>query len=237
METYQFTLRFDDDNHSLTQYNGLTVQQVGELLIDLTQALGLNKDQKLILSDIKGNCYALELSTENVLILDNLKVIHKKISDNDYRGLNDKQKNYASRLKAIIGSHLNLRAYDKDKGYYIKVKEIILPKEPQYYFEISTVYGIITAIGGASLDGKANIKINQEIYNIEVNPKQEKELLRYYKEHRLSFQVRKKIDFANDKIISAELIDFDVLEGKTFIELVNESKILFPDGLLLEPNE
>ena len=232
METYQFTLRFDDDLHSLNQYNGLTVQQVGELLIVLSQAMHLTKEQNLILSDIKGNCYALELTTESISVHENLKVVHRKISENDYSGLGSNEKKYANCLKAIIGNKLNLRAYDKNKDYYVKLDKIELPKEPTHYFEHSTIHGIITSIGGTSLDGKAFIKINEENYQIEINATQEKNLVRYYKAKKIDFTVKKKIDFVTDKIVSAELIAFEVLEEKTFIELVNEAKASYPDGLL-----
>ncbi len=233
METYQFTLRFDDDLHSLNQYNGLTAQQVGELLTVLSQAMHLNSEQKLILSDIKGNCYALELTTDSISVHENLKVVHRKISENDYSGLGSNEKKYANCLKAIIGNKLNLRAYDKDKAYYVKLDKIELPKEPTHYFEHSVVHGIITSIGGASLDGKAFIKINEENYQIEINVAQEKSLVRYYKAKKIDFSIKKKIDFTSDKIVSAELIDFEVLEEKTFIELVNEAKASYPDGLLI----
>lgn len=232
METYQFILRFDDDLHSLNQYNGLTVQQVGELLIVLSQAMHLTKEQKLILSDIKGNCYALELTTESISVHENLKVVHRKISENDYAGLGSNEKKYANCLKATMGNKLNLRAYDKNKDYYVKLDKIELPKEPTHYFEYSVVHGIITSIGGTSLDGKAFIKINEENYQIEINVAQEKNLVRYYKAKKIDFSIKKKIDFTSDKIVSAELIDFEVLEEKTFIELVNEAKASYPDGLL-----
>ena len=207
METYQFILRFDDDLHSLNQYNGLTVQQVGELLIVLSQAMHLTKEQKLILSDIKGNCYALELTTESISVHENLKVVHRKISENDYAGLGSNEKKYANCLKATMGNKLNLRAYDKNKDYYVKLDKIELPKEPTHYFEYSVVHGIITSIGGTSLDGKAFIKINEENYQIEINVAQEKNLVRYYKAKKIDFSIKKKIDFTSDKIVSAELID------------------------------
>lgn len=237
MERYSFTLRFDDEQHTLTRFNGLPVQRVGELLVSLYEALSIGKNQLLVLSEIKGNCYALELTTETLTVHENLKVIHKNISQNNYKGLNLAQRKYAQTLKSIMGDRLSLKAYDKDKDYEVRMAKIELPQTPSYYFEIGTVYGIITAIGGNTLDGKAIIKINQEDFNIEVTPKQEKALVGEYKKSKLRLSIRKKINFETDKIVSAELLDFEILSEQSFSELAEQFRkkhpSAFPDEVVL----
>jgi len=219
MERYHFILRFDDEQHSLTRFNGLSAHHVGELLVSLSEALNIDKSQMLVLSEIRGNCYALDLTTESLTVHENLKVIHKKISENNYKGLNVKQRKYAQTLKFVMGGRLNMKAYDKDKDYQIMVEEIIIPQTPAHYFEIGTAYGIITFIGGNTLDGKAHIRINQEEYSIEISPRQEQVLLNEYKKSRLRLSVKKKISVETDKVISAELLDFEVLSEQSFQEL------------------
>ncbi len=219
MERYHFTLRFDDEQHSLTRFKGLPAQRVGELLVSLSEALNIGKSQMLVLSEIRGNCYALNLTTESLTVHENLKVIHKNISENNYKGLNSVQRKYAQTLKTIMGGQLQMKAYDKDKDFQITVEEIKLPQTPVHYFEIGTAYGIITAIGGNTLDGKAHIRINQEEYNIEITPRQEQDLLSEYKKSRLRLSVKKKISVETDKTMSAELLDFEVLSEQSFKEL------------------
>lgn len=240
MERYHFTLRFDDEQHSLTRFNGLPAPRVGELLVSLSEALNIGKSQLLVLSEIKGNCYALDLTTESLIVHENLKVIHKNISENNYKGLNIEQRKYAQTLKSIMGGRLYLKAYDKDKGYQITVEKIELPKIPTHYFEIGTAYGIITAIGGNTLDGKAHIKINQEDYNIEISPRQEQGLINEYKKSRLQLSVKKKISVETDKIISAELLDFEVLSEQSFRELAERFRqkhpTAFSDDAILSVN-
>lgn len=228
MEPYHFTLRFDDEQHSLTRFNGLPAQRVGELLVSLSEALGIGKNQLLVLSEIRGNCYALDLTTESLTVHENLKVIHSSISQNNYKGLNAEQRKYAQTLKATLGGSLYLNAYDKDKAYQVKVERIELPPLPTYYFETGTVYGTITAIGGNTLDGKVNIRVNQEDYNIEITPAQERSLLNEYKRNRLRLTVKKKINFETERIVSAELLDFEVLNGQSFAELAEQFRAQHP---------
>jgi len=230
MERYHFTLRFDDELHSLTRFNGLPMQRVGELLVSLSDALGLGKSQQLVLSEVRGNCYALELTTESVVLHESLKVIHQKISNNEYLGLNTEQRKYAHKLKVILGDKLYLKAYDKDKSYEVRVEKIELPPMPAHYYEVGNIYGVITSIGSNTLEGKTHIRINQEDYQIEISAVQEKALLSEYKKNRLLLSVRKKINFETDKIISAELLDFEVLIGQDFAALAESFREKFPDA-------
>lgn len=234
MERYHFTLRFDDEQHTLTRFNGLSVQRVGELLVALSEALGIGKNQMLVLSEVRGNCYALELTTETLTVHESLKVIHKNISENNFKGMNLPQRKYAQTLKSIMGDKIHLKAYNKDKGYEVRVEHIELPQAPAYYYEEGTAYGIITAIGGSSLEGKTSIRVNQEDYNIEITPKQEQALLSAYKKNRLRLSIRKKINFETDKIVSAELLDYEILNEQSFSELAGLFRKKHPAAF---PNE
>ncbi len=231
MSHFHFTLRFDDDEHSLTAQDGLPASRVGELLVDLSQALNLKNSKFLVLSEIRGNCYALQLTTHSVSVHERLKVIHRKVSENDYRGFTIEERKYAHTLKVVLGSKMHLSAYDESASFKVKVKEIKLPKNPDYYFENASAYGIITSIGGTSLEGKSYIKINQEDFQIEINQKQEKILLNYYKKNRIHFSIRKKIVFETDKISSALLLNFEILEEKSFAEAAAEFRIKHPEGI------
>ncbi len=223
MERYHFTLRFDDDEHSLTAYEGLPAGKVGDLLVSLSSALNLKKSTSLVLSEVRGNCYALQLTTGSKTIHENLKIIHKQVSENDYRGFTVEERNYVHTLKSIIGDRLSLSAYDESKEFKVQVQKITIPKNPDFYFEAASVYGIITSIGGATLEGKAHIGINQEHFKIEISPTQEKVLLNHYKKNRIRLNIKKKINFENDRIVSAELLDFEILSERS----LSESAVIF----------
>ena len=97
-------------------------------------------------------------------------------------------------------------------------------KLPDFYYEIGTIYGIITSIGGIAVNGKAVIHINDTSYDIEVNNIQYDDLFRYYKKNRICFLLRKKISVETDEIVSAELESFVVSGEFTFSETMANSR-------------
>lgn len=237
MQTYDFTLRFDNDEHSLTAYNGIPADEVGKILIDLTNALG--KGHKIVLSEIRGNCYALNLSTPYIGTHEMLKVIHKRIEKNDFVGLTTEQKKYVGTLGSVIRSeHVRIDAYtnNKEDDYHIRVTEIIIPPKPKHYFELSSIYGKITSIGGKTLDGKTYIKINDGKFDIEVTQMQERKLLEYFKKTKLLLSIKKKIDFDNGSILSATLEDYEEVPEKDFFKGIKNLSENYPNGLFSSEN-
>jgi hypothetical protein len=237
MHTYDFTLRFDNDAHSLTAYKGIPAEDVGKILIDLTNALG--KGHEIVLSEIKGNCYALNITTPDIVTHEILKVIHKRIEKNDFLGLNSEQRKYAGTISGIMRNrHVYLDVYTKDKEeYHVKVFEIIVPEKPRHYFEIGSIYGKITAIGGKTLNGKANIKINDGHFDIEVTPTQERTLLAHYKKTKLLLTIKKKIDFDSGNILSAILEDYEEVSERDFFKGLKNLSNDYPNGLFTIEND
>ena len=238
MPTYDFTLRFDNDEHSLSAHNGIPADEVGKILIDLTKALG--EGHKIVLSDIKTNCYALNITTHHIATHDILKAIHTRIGKNDFSGLNGEQRKYADTISRVMrrqGVYLDVYTHDKN-DYYVKVMDIVIPEKPKHYFEIGSVYGKITAIGGKTLNGKANIKINDGHFDIEVTPTQEKMLLAHYKKTKLLLTIKKKIDFDSNTILSAILEDYEEVGERDFFIGLKKLSDSYPNGLFsLENNE
>lgn len=221
MKNYDFILRFDDDKHSLTAKNGLSIKELSELLSSLYDAINVSNKDTLVLSEIRGNCYAINLTTNNELIYENLKVVHRKISYNDFDGLNKKQIAYAEKIKTILKDDLNLQAYDEFKTFNVAVNDInIIQDLPSYYFEISTEYGIITSIGGRSIDGVSNIKVNGQNYDIKVSATQEIELLPFFKKNRLRLVLNKKISAEDHEVKSAILESYEITDNKNFFDNV-----------------
>lgn len=226
MKNFDFILRFDDPNHTLTAKNGLSIKELAELLSSLYDAVNVSNRDTLVLSEIRGNCYALNLTTNNELIYENLKVVHRKISNNDYDGLNKKQIHYAEKVKTILKENLNLQAYDDLQTFKFEVSEINIVQDlPLFYYEINSEYGVVTSIGGRSVDGVSNIRIEGKNYDIKVSSEQEKEILPHFKKNRLRLVLNKKTSTDDKEVKGARLESFEVIENATFynkIEDVNE---------------
>lgn len=224
MKTFDFILRFDDNSHSLTAKNGLSVKDLSELLSSLYEALNVSDADKLVLSEVRGNCYAINLTTNNELVHENLKVVHKKISTNDYQGLNKKQIKYANKVSSILNDKLYLQAYDENKDFKVEVNEINIPKLPEYYHEISSVYGIITSIGGRSIDGVSYVRINGHNYDIKVTSSQEKKLIPFFKKNKMRFVLNKKVSTDDKQVKSAELESFEPTENVSFNKNIENNR-------------
>ena len=222
MKTFDFILRFDDSGHNLTAKNGLSIKDLSDLLSSLYEAVNVSDADKLVLSEIRGNCYALNLTTNNELIHENLKVVHKKISLNDYQGLNKKQLKYVNKVKSILKEDLFLQAYNEEKSFKVEVKNIELPKIPDFYYEISSVYGIITSIGGRSIDGVSYIRINGQNYEIKVSNSQEFKLIPFFKKNKMRLILNKKISTIDNQIKSADLESFEITDEFSFIDKIEE---------------
>ncbi len=214
MQFFDFTIRFDDNLHSLTSKNGLPIDQVADLLSSLSKALNIAQDEKVVLSQIKGNCYALNISTSSITKHENLKVIHKKISENDYSGLNNDQKKYALKLKGIMSDKYTVQAYDESKNFKVYLLEVKLPKGVDFYYEISSLYGVLTSIGGKSLDGRTTAHISGLNFDIEITSEQERDIIQYYKKDRLRLVVHKKISVDTREIKSAILQSFEAVPDR-----------------------
>jgi len=222
MKTFDFILRFDGRDRHLTAKDGLSIKDLSSLLSSLYGALNIGDRDKLVLSEVRGNCYAINLTTNNEVVHETLKVVHRKISENDFDGLNQKQLKYADTMKSILKDNLYLQAYDEMKDFKVEVDEIKIPELPPFYYEISTVYGIVTSIGGRSIDATSYIKINGQPYDIKVTRSQEKNLIPFFKKNRIAFVLNKKISTEDNLIKGAELVSFEVTQEQSFLESINQ---------------
>ena len=232
MEPYNLTLRFDDPDHALTAEDGLPIDEVAKLLHSLSEAIDVDNEHKVVLSQVKGNCYALNLSTYSVTKYETMKVIHRKVSENDYNGLTIKERQYAIVIKDVLNGHYTLDVYDDKKDFRVRVEKVQIPRVPTYYYEIGTLYGIVTSIGGQTIDGASSILISQQNYPIKVTQSQEQELLEYFKKIKLLFTLRKKLRYDNDTVVSAELESFEPTNKETFAMSVRKLRAKHKDGLL-----
>jgi hypothetical protein len=225
MDNYSFTIRFDNEDHSLSAINGLPINQLGEMLILLGKAVKSGKDDNLTLSEVKGNCYAIVLNTSNSVIYHSANEIHKKISEKNFSGFNPDQNRYAEKLKSIIGTYnYKMNVYSENKDFDCEISDIEFENKVESYFEIDDVHGIIVSIGSSNLESNSYVKLSKEGYEISITNEQESELIKHFKKEKLLLRIRKKINFETKKTEAAELIDFEVMGNKknTFINNAEE---------------
>ena len=234
MERYELTLQFDNDSHTLTAYDGLTIHEVGELLSALASAMNLTDKNKVTLSEISGNCYALRFSTQSHVVRDRMIEIHDNISRGDFAGFTKPEKDYTQKLQTILRERYYMRVYDKEKKHLIKIAEIKLPKPPEFYYEIGNIYGCIVGIGSKSLNDPAHIKVDTSSYNIYISAAQENELIHHYKKNRLKLSVKLQFNFETDKVRSAELLSYEVMAENTFFQTAERLRNSHTEGLFLE---
>lgn len=229
MEYFDFTIRFDDDLHTLDAKNGIPLEQVSDLLSTMSKALNLQPDGKVVLSAIKGNCYALQLTSNSFTKFEELKVVHKKISNNDFSGINNEWKKYAGKLRHIMGDKYKVQAYDDEKNYRVFLDEIVLPKAPEFFYDITSVYGVLTSIGSRQLNTKSTIHIIGLNYEVEISPLQEKELIKYYKNGNLRFRIQRKINLETREVKSAVLESFELVSNANFFDIAEQIREKYKD--------
>jgi hypothetical protein len=228
MGEYVFVMRFENETNTLTAEKGISIGELGDILNSLSKAIG-SKNEPLTLSKVRGNCYAFEISTPIYPLYESLKSVHNRISENDFSSLNSDQLKYAHTLNDIIKKNkYRMNVYDPEKTFNLKIEinKDELNRHVEFYYEVDDIYGIIASIGGKSIDSTPCVKLSKVNYEIYVNPSQENSLIKYFKKDKILFRIRKKIDVDTDRVVSAVLIDFEVLENnlKGFVESVNELK-------------
>lgn len=229
MEYFDFTIRFDDDLHTLDAKNGIPLEQISDLLSTMSKALNLQPDEKVVLSAIKGNCYALQLTSNSFTKYEELKVVHKKISNNDFSGINNEWKKYAGRLRYIMADKYKVQAYDDEKKFRVFVDEIVLPKVSDFFYDISSIYGVLTSIGSRQLNTRSTIHILGCNYEVEVTSQQEKELINHYKKGQLRFRIQRKVNLETKEIKSAVLESFEPVSNNNFFDIAEQIREKYKD--------
>lgn len=217
----KFSIKIDDDNHTLSKENGVSFEKIAILLKDLYEAIETKLGIKCTLGEIRGNCYALDFFTEDEKLHDNFVVVHKNVEQHLDTDLREKEQKYAKTLNVILGDKFYLKAYDKTGGEIAKIRKLNIPQEVEHYFITQTLYGIFSEHGGKSLKTKPHIFISEIDYKIYISEYQDLLLKPYYKTDKLKFRLKQKISTKDLHVISAELIEFEPISKLTLIENIN----------------
>lgn len=233
---YNFSIKFDDKLHSLNSENGISMNLVGDLLKDLYSAIDLDNNVKCTLSNIRGNCYALDFSTEHKDHLDRFVVVHKNIQDVPINDLELEQKKYAKTLGKVMDGKFYVNAYDNEKNKIASINEIIRKKEISYYYSQKTIYGYISELGSKNLDSeKKHVIIDGFPYRIYISSDLDLQLKPFYKTEKLSMKIKIKRSFEKGSIVNAEMISFKEVGKSSLIENL-KSEGFIPLNILKDNN-
>lgn len=225
----KFSLKIDDDAHSLTKEEGISFDKIGELLQGLYEAIDPNSDVKCTLGEIRGNCYALDFYTTEERYLENFIIVHKNIESISYDDLEPNQKSYAKTLRKVLGGKYYINAYDSNNQKVASIKDIGRNLESDTYYSTKTIYGIVSELGGTSLNStKKHIKVDGISYNIRISKDQDIELKPYYGTDKLKIKIKQKRSLEKGRVIDSELLSFVAISGNNIIDnLKNEGYIEF----------
>lgn len=211
MEQFELTFRFENEDNSLTRFNGLSIEELGKFLRALSSAIVSGPEDKMVLSNIKGNCYAAVLSTKSKIQYESVKILHAEIAQRNFKGLNIQQRTYYRTLMGIIKNGLMLNVYDQNKEFYKTIDVSTEVKFFPFFYETNSYKGFLTRIGSRNLNTKNTIFISSSTTEIEISSEQERELISYYKKIELEFYVTEKINKETGKVEMATLDGFVVL--------------------------
>lgn len=221
----KFSIKINDDEHSLSKENGIPFDKLAELLKSLFEAIDPHTGAKCTLGRIRGKSYDLDFFTLDEKFHSNFVIVHKNIEQHSEIDLRDKEKRYADTLKVILGSKYYLQAFDNKNIEVAKLRELTFKKEIDHYFATKNVYGRILEIGNKDFKTKPHVFISDNPYKVYLTIEQDFQLKQYYKTHDLSFRLKQKISLKDKHIISAELIDFKVKSEGKFIDNIKNVDI------------
>lgn len=205
----RFSLKFDDENHSLTKEDGISFDKIGELLENLYSVIDNGTGSKCTLGQIRGNCYALDFYTNDIGLHNNFIIVHKNLEQVDVDDLTQDQKKYANTLRTILGGKYYLKAYDNNGVEIAAISEIGLKKLTSYYYSTDTVYGVLSELGSTSLNSnRKHIYLDGVGYRIFISKDQDIELKPHYGTDKLRVELRQKRSSVDGHIVNSELISF-----------------------------
>jgi hypothetical protein len=206
---HKFSLKIDDDNHTLTKENGISFDKIGALLDTLYKAIDNGTGHKCTLGQVRGNCYALDFYTEDVGFHNNFITVHKNIAQVQLDDLSPEQKRYAVTLRAILGNTFYLKAYDNDGQEVAAISDIGTRKLTSYYYSTDSIYGVLSELGSANLkSNRKHIYIDGVNYKIYISKDQDLELKPFYGTQKLRVELRQKRSSIDGHVVNSDLLSF-----------------------------
>ena len=225
MENFELTFQFDDLEQTLTRFNGLSISQLAKILQALSKTLS-NDEDSVVLSEIKGNCYAPVISTNNRSTFEQIKIVHTVIAENNYNTLTKDEKSYAKVLSDIIAKGYILNVYNENKSYYKKIEKVAQEDIFKHYYSTDAKRGYLTRIGSRDLDSKKTIFISSYPNEIEIDNIQETVLTQYFKNTLIEFYITEKINKETKKVENVTLDSLEVIKNtNSFYDNVETTRL------------
>ncbi|WP_259067268.1 hypothetical protein HDF24_11760 [Mucilaginibacter sp. X4EP1] len=216
----KFSIKIDDEDHTLSKENGIPINEIAPLLASLFNAIDTGSGEKLTLGQVRGNCYALDFYSEDAGYLNNFTAVHRNIQEISLEDLEPEQQKYASNLKTVLGNKYYLTAYDSESKELAVIANIEPASLIQFYYTSDTIYGVVSELGsGNRLSAKKkHICIDGFSNRISISKEQDIDLKQYYGSHQLRVEVRQKRSIIDGRIVSCELEDFVILSENSLTE-------------------
>ncbi|MEJ7678843.1 MAG: hypothetical protein WKG06_13490 [Segetibacter sp.] len=132
-------------------------------------------------------------------------------------------KNMLVGLRYIMADEYKVQAYDDEKNFRVFVDEIVLPKVSDFFYDISSIYGVLTSIGSRQLNTRSTIHIMGCNYEVEVTSLTgERTLLNHYKKGQLRFRIQRKVNLETKEIKSAVLESFEPVSNDNFFDIAEQ---------------
>lgn len=227
MKYFELTFRFDDRNQSLSRFEGFSIQELAEFLKMLSKAVSDNN--QLVLSEVKGNCYAPVISTPIATEYEELKSLHTEISNGNYEGLNKNEQTYYRYLSGILGEGKSLKVYDSEKQYYTNIETLPSKQSHPYFYSTTQIEGVLTQIGSRTLNSMNTIFVDTYPIEIRINQTQEDQLKDHYKRTRLIFNITERIKKETGRAEQAELDYFTPVKELSFYESIDRVRNKYGD--------
>lgn len=222
-QTFNFFLKIDDDEHSLSVEDGLPFQKLGELLVSLFKAIDPHTSSKCSVREIVDGSYGIAFSTDDEVYHSNFEIVHRNIQQYSIDELDEPQRDYAISLKKILGGKYFIKAENNDGKEIASITELEKSPGVDAYYSSETLYGTLSQIGSTTIDApKKHIYIDGVPYRISITREQDAHLKPYYTSNKLRLKVRHKRSINDGHIVSAELISFTVLEETDIVDTLKE---------------
>jgi len=209
-KTYNFYLKFDDENKSLSRLAGLNLKELYTLLKALDDVTDTGDKSFISISNIEEGSYMPVIITDSESRYNKLLKVHQDLEYKSFDELPADELKYAkSLIKNLLTENRYLESFDNDQKLISKITSREIGKEIDSYNIITSISGIISEIGAKSLHGKTHIEVHDLSYRIFTTPEQDSELKKFYRDGRVTLKVKQKIAIKKKKVASAMLLDFN----------------------------
>ena len=130
---HKFSIRVDDKAHSLTKENGPSIGDIGNMLSSLEKVIERD-GSKIVLSEVSGNCYRLDFTTDDPHVAENFRIVNKRIMDPSQTYFTPNEKDYIGSLNRFLKAGLYVDVIDESADKPLRIKEIPKREFAKHYF-------------------------------------------------------------------------------------------------------